>query len=238
MIGIRDIVKMFENESVCLVGLKGRGKDMLFANVVARRALPYVSNTDYTGNDLFIPYVPDHYDCGKNTYQNFIDGKVKKYIYPHPDDTDIYIADCGIYFPAQYCNQLNQRYGYMSTLMALSRHLGFRVHTNCQNLNRVYDKIREHSDVYIMTMWCKVFFGKWVVQHVRIYEKYQSCVDRVPPYFVPRPLINRDRIQRWELDFSNYQIQHGQIKSKILIYKNLSSYNTRAFKEMLADGQE
>ena len=87
-------------------------------------------------------------------------------------------------------------------------------------------------------MGCKVFFGKYVVQQIRIYEKYQSCVDRVPPYFVPRPLLGADRIQRWQLDYSSYRIKHGLIENHWLIYRNLSNYNTRAFKEMLENANE
>ena len=44
---MRKIVKLFEQGNVCVVGLRGCGKDMLFANVIARRRQPYVSNTDY-----------------------------------------------------------------------------------------------------------------------------------------------------------------------------------------------
>lgn len=45
--GIRNIKRMFEDGNVCVVGLRGRGKDMLFANIIARRRKEYISNTDY-----------------------------------------------------------------------------------------------------------------------------------------------------------------------------------------------
>lgn len=68
---------------------------------------------------------------------------MKAYEYPYPDGTDIYIADAGIYFPSQFCNELNRDYKYFPTFMALTRHLGeANVHFNVQNLNRVWDKIR------------------------------------------------------------------------------------------------
>ena len=44
---LKKIIKMFEKGNVCVCGLKGSGKDMLFANVVNRRMKPYVSNTEY-----------------------------------------------------------------------------------------------------------------------------------------------------------------------------------------------
>ena len=48
---------MFRDGNVCVTGLRGRGKDMLVANVVLRRKaqrkpLPYVSNVDYGADFL------------------------------------------------------------------------------------------------------------------------------------------------------------------------------------------
>lgn len=230
---MRKIVKLFENGSVCVVGLRGRGKDMLFGNVIARRKIPYVSNTNYGGKH--IPFVPSAYNCGGNTYRNFISGVIKPYQFPHPDGTDIYVADCGVYFPSQYCNELNRDYAYLATYSALSRHLGqSSMHVNCQNLNRVYDKLREMSDTYLLCNWCKVFFkGRLVLQKITIYDKYQSCVDRVPMFWLRRPLLDANRLQLWQIQKQNYEITHGKIKSRILLYRNKAEYNTRVFKEMM-----
>lgn len=234
---MRKIIRLFEDGNVCVTGLRGRGKDMLMANVVVRRNKPYVSNTVYSPKD-HIHFVPDDFACGRNTYNNFIKGDVNYYEYPFADGTDIYIGDMGVYFPSQYCNELNKAYGYFATFMALSRQLGeCNVHFNVQNLNRAWDKIREQSDMYIMCNWCKVLFGKLVLQKVTVYEKYQSCVDRVPPYRIPCPWLNSDRIQRWQMDKQHYMCTYGRIKPRILIYWNKSNYDTRIFKEVLARGK-
>lgn len=234
---MRKIIKLFKNGNVCVTGLRGRGKDMLMANVVVRRKLPYVSNTRYD-DVLHIPFIPKEFDCGLNTYKNFIDGDVRKYVFPYGDGTDIYIGDMGIYFPAQYCNELNRSYSYFSTFMALSRQLGeCNVHFNVQNLNRAWDKIREQSDHYIYCNWCKVLFGKLVIQKVTIYEKYQSCVDRVPPYRIPPPILNPDRALSWQLDKQRYECNYGLINPRILVYINKSNYDTRVFKEVLENGK-
>ena len=232
----RKIIRLFNAGNVCVCGLRGRGKDMLTANVVVRRGLSYVSNVDYGGDR--IPFNPLSYDCGGNTYDNFITGKLSYYDYPHEDGTDIFISDAGVYFPSQYCKELNRNYGCFSTFMALSRHLGeCNVHFNVQNLNRVWDKIREQSDVYIMCNWCKVFFGKIVVQQVTIYESYDSAVARVPPYRSPRVFMNTDRRFSLALDKQKYRIQHGDIRRYLLVYINRSNYDTRVFKEMLLNGK-
>lgn len=234
---MREIVKMFDKGNVCVTGLRGCGKDMLMANVVCRRKMPYVSNVVY---DLqhHIPFVPFRFNAGQNTYDEFIKGDVYRYVYPYADGTDVYISDVGVYFPSQYCNELNKKYGYFSTFMALSRHLGeCNVHINVQNLNRAWDKLREQSDLYITCNWCKVFKGI-VVQMVTLYDKYQSCVDRVPPYSVPRPIIGSpERIQMWKLHKQNYDCTYGKVRRRLLIYRNLSKYNTRIFKEVLANGK-
>lgn len=229
---MKKIIKLFRSGNVCVCGLRGRGKDMLIANVAVRRGLPYVSNVDYGGD--YLPFYPMAYACGGNTYENFLNNDLKEYKYPHADGTDIYISDAGIYFPAQYCNELNRKYGFFSTFMALSRHLGeCNVHFNAQNLNRVWDKIREQSDIYIMCNWCRVLFGKWVIEKVTIYEKYEAAVDRVPPYKLPRLRLNADRKCNIAMEKQRYRVQHGEIKVRTLIYKNKSSYDTRIFKSIL-----
>lgn len=235
--GLRKIIRLFEDGNVCVCGLRGRGKDMLTANVVMRRKKPYVSNTDYGGH--FYAFVPKQFDCGGNTFRNFLSGNVFRYVFPYQDGTDIYIGDAGIYFPSQYQGELVKDYGYLATFMALSRHLGdCNVHFNVQNLNRVWDKIREQSDTYIMCMGCTVLFHKIVIQRVRIYELYDAALKRVPPFRLPRPWLNPDRIFQWKIQKQNYEIAHGLIKSKLLIYWNRSHYNTRIFKEVLANGKE
>lgn len=231
---MKKIIKLFRSGNVCVSGLRGRGKDLLMSNVVVRRDLPYVCNTCYGGKHIDL-YMPD-FNCGENTYDNFITGDIKPYTYPYDDGVDIYISDAGVYFPAQYCNELNRKYGYFSTFMALSRHLGeCNVHFNVQNLNRVWDKIREQSDIYITCNWSKVLFGKYVIQKVTIYESYESAKNRVPPYRSPKVRLNQDRKMNLALAKQNYLIAHGSIISRIIFYKNKSTYDTRIFKKMLQD---
>lgn len=260
---MRRIIKLFEKGNVSVCGLKGTGKDMLFANVVIRRKLPYVSNTYYGGD--YHPFTADVLNC-RNTWRNFLTGDVKPYVYPYEDGTDIYIADGGVYMPSQHQGELVKEYSHVPSFMALSRHLGdANVHYNVQNLNRFWDKIREQSDLFLRCVDCwtlqKGFKTAWkriwrklptsirkrlkpnysfswvrsrlVVQRVILYENYDSAVNRVPPFTLRRPLLDMNRIQLWEIQKQNYQIKHGLVKPMILIYLNKSKYNTRIFKEML-----
>lgn len=50
----KKMMKHFEDGNVCVIGLRGRGKDMLQGNVIVRRKKPYISNTDY--GEIFTPW--------------------------------------------------------------------------------------------------------------------------------------------------------------------------------------
>ena len=139
---LKKIIKLFKNGGVCVVGQRGRGKDLLMSNVVVRRGVSYVSNIDYTQDETYIPYRYADIDIG-NSFRNFAEGALVPYTYPYGDGVDIYLSDAGVYFPSQYNEQLNKLYSTLPSFFALSRHIGdCSVHFNAQNLNRVWDKIR------------------------------------------------------------------------------------------------
>lgn len=240
----RNIVKMFDKGNVCVCGLRGDGKDMLMSNVAFRRKVPYISNVNYGGGSFsdggcFIPLDFEDLSCGHNTYRDFISGNPKYYKFPYPDGTDVYISDVGVYFPSQYCNELNRDYKFLPVYMALSRHLAAgNVHINVQNLNRAWDKIREQSDQYILCRWCHVFFGKVVLQKVRIYELYESCLRRVPPFRLSRPLLGGIRVDSWRQEKERYEQNYGAVKEVLLLYLNHSDYDTRIFKTILEGGKK
>lgn len=237
MIGLKKIIKLFEDGNVCVTGLRGKGKDMLMANVVARRRVPYVSNIDYTPD--YIPFDPNDFNCGKNDFNNFIKNDIKKYVFPYDDGTDIYISDAGVYFPSQYCSLLDRDYKYFPTFFALSRQIAeANVHVNVQNLNRCWTKLTEQSDTYIRCIWCKVICG-YVFQLVILYDLYDSCVQRVKPFCISYPLLG-SREMRLEVDMERerYEQKFGKVQKKLLIYKNKSTYNTREFKNKLENGKD
>lgn len=235
------IVRLFRKGNVCVTGLRGTGKDMLTANVVARRRSPYVSNVDYGGN--FYPLDFDKINAGGNIYKDFIAGQPKYYEYPYPYGSDIYLSDAGVYLPSQFCNELNRDYKSMAVYQALSRQIsGNNFHINVQNLNRLWDKVREQSDLYIRCNWCKVLFrGRLVLQKVTLYERAESCQNRVPPCRVKIGLLDSlspsRRLQK-EMFIDSYTCSHGTIISHFLIYRNRSKYDTLIFKELLKNGKK
>lgn len=233
----KKVIQMFDKGNVCVTGLRGAGKDMLMSNVVVRRALPYVSNVDYGGD--YHPFSYEDFAVGGNTYRHFLNGNLKYYKFPFPDGTDLYLSDLGAYFPSQYCSELNRDYKQFPVYMAISRHVGLsNTHFNVQNLNRAWDKIREQSDQYILCRWCIVWHG-WVLQQVRIYELYDSCVKRVPPFRLRKPSIFAVQARRdWEKERDRYEQNYGIVKQKLLLYRNKSTYDTRIFRTLLLKGEK
>lgn len=232
----KSIIKMFRRGNVCVTGLRGRGKDLIIGNVIAREGKKYVSNVDYG-----VGYIPIDFNalsCSRNTYDNFIRGNIIPYQYPYPEGVDIFISDAGIYFPAQYCNELNKKYQGLITYMALSRQISANnVHFNVQNLNRTWDKFREQSDTYIRCRHC-FYLGGLVIQFITVYDKYQSCVDRVKPCKVHVPLFNKEARVNAQIYRDKYYNTYGEVKNHILIYFNKSKHDTRYFKKLLRGKKE
>ncbi len=231
----KKVIKFFEDGNVCVFGLRGRGKDLLMSNVVVRRKLPYISNINYGYDELYYPFDYSKLDCGENTYRNFLSGVLNPYTFDYPDHTDVYISDAGVYFPSQYCNELNKIYPYIPVYQALSRQLGCsNFHVNSQSLGRVWDKIREQSDTYILCRKCVYFSGGLVFQWITIYDRYQSALDRQKPMRVRMPLF-ADKELRLHVRMiqDQYTATHGVIKNGFLVYRNKSSFDTRRFRTIL-----
>ena len=90
---IKSIVKLFDKGNVSVCGLRGTGKDMLFANVIERRHKPYISNCDYhCSNSSFIKLDFSKIDLDNN-YTQLLNGDIIPYDYPYPEGADIYISD-------------------------------------------------------------------------------------------------------------------------------------------------
>lgn len=238
----KKVFNLFKKGNVIVTGLRGTGKDMLMANVVASRREPYISNIDYSCKhsprialDLRKIDIP-------SSYKNLINKDFIAYDYPYPERCDFYISDAGIYFPSQYQGQLCKEFEGIPYFQALSRHLGdCNFHCNVQNLNRLWDKIREQSDIYIRCISCKVL-GKLVIQKVIVYDKYEACLNRVDPFkplktpFSIRSQTRTDFKVTNERLLREFKERNGSVRAYTLIYRNKSKYDTRLFKRLLSTG--
>lgn len=234
---IRSIIRLYERGNVSVFGNCGSGKDLLQANVIARRNKPYVSNVDYGGE--WYPLDFQKLDVGSN-FEDFINGTVKPYTYPYPLGADVYLSDAGIYLPSQYCNELNKKYPRLAMFVAIRRHVArANFHVNSQHLGRVYDKIREQGDTYVLARWCIVLFGKIVIQLVTLYDRYDTAENRVKPCMVRKPLLgNKETRMQAEIALDNFDNTHGEVRNKLLIYVNKSKYDTHHFYKLLKGDPE
>lgn len=233
----------FAQGNVIVTGLRGTGKDMLMSNVISRIEKCYISNVNYhNSKSVYIPLDLAKLDI-KNDFNNFIKNDVVKYDYPYPERCNIYISDAGVYFPSQDERLLCRQYPTMPFFQALSRHLGnCNFHCNVQNLNRLWDKIREQADIYIRCESCRVI-GSWVFQSVYVYDKYQSCLDRVKEFVPLRCGILASRQEREQTRVKNRELKtqfeqvYGSVNKYLLCYRNKSAYDTRLFKSLLSGGK-
>lgn len=237
------IKRYFELGSVCVCGVKGSGKDLLTGNVIVRRNKPYISNVNYDGkkqsNFFQIDYdkLNTHNDCF-----DFINGTITPMSWEYPDGTDVYISDASIYFPNYNTLPLNKRYEGIINFNCLSRHIGdTRVHVNAQNISRIWEKLPEHCDTFIRCI--RSIYIKHidlVIQRVIVYERRDSCEQRIPPMpkqrFNFKPKSDFDR-QAYELQRISYQAKYGEITPYTLVYINRSKYDTRAFRKILKVGE-
>lgn len=245
-IKLKKLINIFNKASVCVEGLRGTGKDVLFGNIIARRKEPYISNLDYSEKEKYIKFDLDQINMNGNTYEEILKGEVKQYNFAEfaPRGTDIYISDAGVYFPSQFFSELNKKYKGIPLYLALSRQVSHNnVHINSQNLNRVWDKIREQSDQYILCRSCKFikipFTKKYLVNlKIRIYEKYESFINRMPPFRMKVPLFNKLAKTNIKLAKEQYNQQNGNIKTMNLFFINKSKHDTYYFEKLFENGKE
>lgn len=227
------IIKLFNMGNVCVVGLRGTGKDLLFGNVIARSNKSYISNLDYTNDTRYLKLDFEKINMGSNTYNDLISGTVKEYIFPYPLSCDIFISDVGVYFPSQYNNVLNNKYPNIPTYMALSRQVSHNnFHLNVQNLNRAWDKLREQSDVYIRCRKCFYIFG-FVLQFITIYDNYDACLRRVKPCKIkPSVLQSSEARMNARIHLDKFEEANGNVVNKVLFYKNKSKHDSYYFEKL------
>lgn len=246
------IKRYFKKGNVCVFGLRGTGKDLIFGNVIARRKKDYISNLNYSKDKNYIKLNFHNLNLGLNTYNNLINNNIKYYDFKdfYPVGTDIYVSDSGIYFPSQYCNELNKEFRHFPMYLALSRQVSENnFHINTQALNRVWDKIREQSDIYIMCRKCiyipltklsifniRFFRHDFVIQFIRLYERYDSAIQKMNPCRIKVPLLNKQAKTNARIYIDQFNSTNGFIKNKILFYRNKSKHDTLYFSKLFERG--
>lgn len=222
------VLGCFRDGNVITTGLRGRGKDLLFDWVINQRCVEYCSNVDYSKGNRYVEFKGEYLSLGGNVFENFINGDIIPYEYPLPDGIDYYISDAGVYFPAQEVGKLNKKYPSYALFQALSRHLGdCNFHCNVQNLNRLWDKIREQSDCYILMRKTKWYGKRLHVMSGYVYDNLESCIKRIKP-------MKRRWGRLGKIEYDKFCAAYGEIRKFKIHSLRKPTYDSRRFKKILA----
>ena len=232
--GEKLLIKTFKKGNVIVTGHKGHGKDLLFSFITNKReeqGEQYYSTIQYS--EAWKKISVKDLNISPNTYKSFLNGKVKKIPKTLEENRDIYIADAGLYLPSTYHQELCELYPSLPLFYAIQRHLyNSNTHCNVQNLERLWDKLREQADFYIECVdnYKIPFTKRTFIQKMIYYDRYQSALDRVRPFKVDQRLLGKDKNQQaLKRDFES---KHGTVKYVYIINKLPEEhYDTRFFHE-------
>jgi hypothetical protein len=213
----RWLLNAFDNYDCAVYGFRGSGKDVLFAHVINLRGTKHYSNIYYNGQTEIRDL--KELNVGGNSYEDFINGDIKKFAPNFEEGYHFFISDAGVYLGCQYNKELNQNYGEMPIHIALRRHLyDSHVHTNSQALNRPWDKIREQQGCFIHALGVKDY-GDFLVVKAISYTKYESALECLP---VP---VKPDKY---------HVMKYGEIlEHDFMVSVKSLTYDTRHFKTQL-----
>lgn len=216
------LLNAFDNYDCAVYGFRGTGKDVLFAHAINLKGGKHYSNI-YYNTDTEVRDLKD-LNVGGNTYEDFINGNIKKFEPNFEEGYHFFISDAGVYLGCQYNKELNQNYGELPIHIALRRHLyDSHVHTNSQALNRPWDKVREQQGCFIHTLGT-IDCGDFLIVKAISYTKYESALECLPP---------TDKPDKFHV------MKYGEISEhKFKVPVSSLTYDTRHFKTILLNSEE
>lgn len=222
------VTSAFKSNNVLVGGRKGKGKDALTAYVIHRRkSKKHYSNIPYNEKTELVKL--EDISVSPNTYLDFIKGNVTQIEKRFDEKTDFYISDAGIYLASQYDTRLDKEFPSLPIFYALSRHLGLHnVHANAQFLGRVWKKLREQADNFILCRKCVKVIPGYLFIKVYMYERLADAEDELKP--LKQPLLSLFGKQDIKVENS----RRGDIWCGwVMIPKRTLKYDTRYFHEVL-----
>lgn len=239
--GKKTIIRAFRKGNVIVTGHKGHGKDLLFSYVINKRENAkkpeycYASQKYTEATEI---KMPADFNIYPNTYENFLNNKINIVKKTLEEKKDYYLSDAGLYLPSTYQGELIKKYPSLPLFYATQRHLlDSNFHINVQNIERLWDKLREQADYYIECCTCmKIPFTKTFIQKMIYYERYNAAKERVRPFVVDRNIIRKDKTQKaLKKDFES---KYGLVKYVYILNKLPEThYDTREFHKKIY-GQE
>lgn len=226
------VVRCFRKANCIVCGHKGNGKDLLFMYVIKKRGKRHYSNIKY--NEKTEVLDPKAVNIDPNTYKDFLNGTVKQIDKTLKEGRDYYLSDGGIFIPSTYQDQLVKLYPSLPLFYAIQRHLyNSNFHCNVQNIQRLWDKIREQADYYFTCVSVIKLGKRTFIQKIRYYEQYEAAKANVLPFKVNRFLglfPDKDQLAREH----EFRAQNGNVRY-LWIFNRLPKehYDTRHFHKVL-----
>ena len=218
------LMDIFNNHKTETFGFQGTGKDLLTSHVIRLIGRPYYANIEYDGNVTLFDL--KDLNAGGNTYQDLINGTVKKFPRKFAEGWHKYISDCGIYLPSQYYKDLEEIYPGMPVEFALHRQLyNSQIHINSQDIDRPWTKLTEQIDAFINTLGVRRE-GEYLYVRYVYYTKYDSARKGILP-------LPRTEGIDGERDAAQFYATFGTISEhEIRVHIRDVEYDTRYFKNV------
>ncbi|MBO5870017.1 MAG: hypothetical protein J6Q89_04635 [Clostridia bacterium] len=228
------ILEKFIKGNIIVAGKKGKGKDLFFNYVINARKSKCRSNIQFNPNlceKTDLDYLTLKDENGKQLeYSDFLNGKFKPIKKDIDECVDYYISDGGVFLPSQFQAELCKKYPSLPITYALSRHLArMNIHANTQNLNRLWDKLREQADGYFI-MRKSINLGLFFLQKTTYYDDYHRALSNLRPFHSNRLLSSKENKALAE----NFRAQNGLIMDLWIIQPNKRiAYDTREFHKQI-----
>jgi len=225
------LLKVYKNGNVINCGTKGKGKDMQFQHVINLRGEKCYANIDYGPLCTVLPL--SVLNCGvgpnANTFEKVLEGNITIIPKEMDEGCDYYISDAGVHLPSQHNNLIDKKYPTLAIRYALSRHLtNSNIHANSQYLGRIYNKLREQADGYMLARGTLPLpYG--ILCSFRYYQMYESCDRQLSPISLA---MIPNKYRRAEKDVFN--ASNGIIKNGLFFirYKDIH-YDSRIFHKLM-----
>ncbi|MCM1440626.1 MAG: hypothetical protein NC131_15725 [Roseburia sp.] len=201
------LMRVCHQSNILIEGEMGSCKDLLMAHIAHMQGFHY-SNIRYDGNTE-VRELSD-LSLGDNTFNDLVNGTIRKIPPAFEEGTLFLVSDAGIYFPSQWDKLLDSLYPSIPLFAALCRQLyEMRIVYNTQNVERLWKKLREQVGGFFHVLGHRNM-GEYMIVRTIYYSNYEQCKACILP---------EDNHKRYVCEYMNFKI-----------YKSELLYDSRVFK--------
>lgn len=204
------LLDVTEDVNTLIAGLPRVGKGLLMAQLIHLRNEPHYCTQTYDKNTTVIDV--KEIKMGENTFENVLKGNIIPFERRFEKGCRIYLPDTALTLPCQYHKILERDYKSMPLFFPLTGQMDNYIVADCQQFNRLWDKIREQMGAYILVEGHKEFKNYFIL-NILYYNKYETAISGRGVY---------RGLNRAEFERKNGKIERHHIK----VYKCYLEYDT------------